>query len=119
VIWLDYDFGIVFWRGLVRSLRRSLLGQELFSGNRETLRRTFFTRDSILWWIIKTHKLRRRNYRRLLETGRFPDLQWIELRNPAAAEEFLHNVRSSVLGADQGGIEENDRLRSAGHSCRY
>jgi len=110
VIWLNYDFPLVFWRGFLRSLRRSLLGQELFSGNRETLRRTFFTRDSILWWIIQTHKLRRRNYRRLLETKKFPDLQWIELRNPSEAEEFLQSIRSSMVGTDRNGIEENGQL---------
>jgi adenylate kinase family enzyme len=105
VIWLNYNFSIVFWRGLVRSLRRSLLDQELFSGNRETLKRTFFSRDSILWWIIKTFKQRRRTYRRMLETRQFPELEWIELRTPAEAEEFIQAIRSSTLGAEQEAIE--------------
>ena len=52
VIWLNYAFPVVLWRAVARTLRRALTGEELFSGNRESLRTAFFSRDSILWWVL-------------------------------------------------------------------
>lgn len=89
VIWLNYSFITVFRRALMRTLRRSLSGEELYAGNRESLWRAFLSRESILWWVITTFTRRRRNYRELRETKRFPQLAWIELRTPAEAESFL------------------------------
>ena len=52
VVWLDYSFPRVFWRVLVRTIRRNVGGEVLFGGNRESLRRSFLSRDSILLWVI-------------------------------------------------------------------
>ncbi|MGH7766289.1 MAG: hypothetical protein ACREQP_02450 [Candidatus Binatia bacterium] len=113
VIWLNYDFSIIFLRGFVRSLRRSLLSEELYAGNRESLKRTFFTKDSILWWIIRTYKTRRRNYRRMLETRRFPELEWIELRKPAEAEEFIQTLRSLTQADEEEAIDRMKEIEPA------
>jgi hypothetical protein len=48
VIWLNYSFPIVLWRALTRTIRRVLTQEELFSGNRESLRMAFLSRESIL-----------------------------------------------------------------------
>lgn len=93
VIWLNYSFRIVFRRGLIRTLRRSLSAEELYSGNRESLRRAFLSRDSILWWVISSFRRRRRQYRELRDTQSFPQLEWIELRKPLEAETFLRALR--------------------------
>src|SRR6266478_8449083 len=42
VIWLNYVFPTVLWRALTRTLRRVLTQEELFSGNRESLRMALF-----------------------------------------------------------------------------
>ena len=52
-IWLNYPFPIVLGRALVRTLRRIVLREELFGGNRESFRRAFLSRGSILWWVMK------------------------------------------------------------------
>ena len=52
-VWLNYPFPIVLGRALVRTLRRIVLREELFGGNRELFRKTFLSRESILWWVIK------------------------------------------------------------------
>ena len=59
-IWLNYSFPIVAWRALKRTFRRSILGERLYSGNRESLVRTLFTRDSILLWVASSYSDRRR-----------------------------------------------------------
>src|SRR5215475_9462137 len=48
VIWLNYSFSVVLWRALTRTMRRVLTQEELLSGNRESLRMAFLSRESIL-----------------------------------------------------------------------
>jgi len=59
VIWLDYGFHIVLWRSLQRALRRSWTQEAMWAGNREFWSR-LFSRDSILWFAIKTFHSKRR-----------------------------------------------------------
>lgn len=86
ILWLDYPFALVFWRGLRRTLRRCITSEELFGGNRESLGRSLLSRDSILWWIVQTHRRRRRDYRALIAEGRFP---MVALKRPGEAERLL------------------------------
>ena len=85
VVWLNYPFRIVIWRALKRAFRRSFKGEILYSGNRETFRRTFLSRDSILWWLVHTFHRRRRKYTALFASGKYPHLHVIELRHPREA----------------------------------
>jgi adenylate kinase family enzyme len=96
VIWLNYGFVTVLARALIRTFRRSLLQEQLYSDNRETLARAFFSRDSILWWVVSTFRQRRRAYQHLRETERFPQLEWIEFRKSREAGRFLR-----AFGIDQ------------------
>ncbi len=45
VVWLNYRFAKVFGRSLRRTVRRSVTHEALFAGNRESLWRSFATRD--------------------------------------------------------------------------
>lgn len=89
IIWLNYPFSLVFWRALRRTLKRIVQRQELFSGNRESFRQTFLSRNSPLWWVITTYPRRRRDYRALSDKGVFPHLSWIEFQSRDQAEAFL------------------------------
>lgn len=89
VIWLNYSFPLVFWRGLRRSLDRGLRGQVLWHGNRESLPRAFLSKDSILLWIATTFSRRRAEFAGLKSSGRYPNLRWIEFRKPADADRWL------------------------------
>src|SRR5688572_30848001 len=60
IVWLDYPMSVVFTRVFVRSVWRGIRRQELWAGNRESLRLTFGSRDSILLWVINTWRQRRR-----------------------------------------------------------
>jgi adenylate kinase family enzyme len=100
VIWLNYAFLTVLRRGLLRTVHRAVLSEELYGGNRETLRRAFVSRDSILWWIVTTHWRRRRQYPALFACPEFGNLHQLELKSPRQATRFLRD-RESVL-AKQG-----------------
>jgi len=92
ILWLNYSFGRVFGRTLTRTLRRAVKKEELYSGNRESLARALFTRDSILWWVISTFHHRRKAYRQLLESEQYAHIEWMEFRKPSEAGRFLQTV---------------------------
>ncbi len=91
LIWLNYPFPIVLGRALLRTGRRVLLREELYSGNRETFRKSFMSSQSIIWWVIRTHHRRRREYRALFQSPPYPHLQCLELRHPAEANHLLRS----------------------------
>ena len=63
LVWFDLPFALVMWRLLRRTIRRSLTREDLWgTGNRESLRNAFLSRDSILLWAIKTHRRNRRRF---------------------------------------------------------
>ena len=96
VIWLNYGFPVVLWRALTRTFRRVLTREELYSGNRESLRMAFFSRESILWWVITTFHRRRKQYRRLFDAMTFPHLGYVELRRHFEAKNFLAGLDATV-----------------------
>ena len=94
IVWLDYPRWLVTWRVLCRSVERAWTGRELWAGNRESFRLTFFSRDSIIWWSIKTFGKNRRKYRAMFEelAGR-SDVQAVRLRAPREAERWLTDIK--------------------------
>jgi len=89
VIWLNYSFLTVITRALRRAIQRSVSGEELWHGNRESFRRSFLSADSILLWVITTFHRRRRQFAGLRTTAVYPNLTWLELRRPADARRYL------------------------------
>lgn len=102
VIWLNYGRATVFARVLRRTLKRTLTQEALWHGNRESLRRAFFSRESILLWTLSTYAMNRVKYKALRTEGAYPHLQWLEFTRPAAAEAFLRE-QSADAGAHQAG----------------
>lgn len=75
-----------------------LLREQLYSGNRETFRRAFLSRDSILWWVVITWRRRRREYPILFAQAAFAHLRIVRLDNPREAGSFLRrHARDSAL----------------------
>ena len=62
IVWLDPPLTTVLRRLGSRTVRRVRSGEELWGGNRETWRGTFFSRDSLFLWVLKTHRPRRARY---------------------------------------------------------
>jgi adenylate kinase family enzyme/GNAT superfamily N-acetyltransferase len=93
IVWLNYSFPRVLLRALRRTLRRFVTREELWHGNRESLRRSFLSRDSILLWVISTFHRRREELVGLRASRRYPHLSWVELRRPRDAEPYLRSLR--------------------------
>jgi adenylate kinase family enzyme len=90
VVWLDYPLPTILRRFLRRTVRRIARREELWAGNRERLATQFFSRDSLLMWILSTYRRRRREYPRLL--AEHPNLSAVPLRSPAEAARWLAGV---------------------------
>ena len=88
LIWLDLPFPLVMWRLVRRTVGRVVSGQELWgTGNRESFRSAFMSRDSILLWAIKTHG---RNRRRFAVECQFlgKDKKVVRLQGRSAVERY-------------------------------
>jgi adenylate kinase family enzyme len=92
LVWLNYTFPVVMARAVRRTVRRVALKERLYADNVETFRRSFLSRDSILLWVITSHRRRRRKYRELFASNEFPDLRLVELRTPAQTRAFLDGI---------------------------
>ena len=96
VVWLHLPFRTVYWRLVKRTLVRSAKGSELWNGNKETLRQTLFTRDSMLWWGIKTRTRTHERIREALDS--IPNhARVFELRSPREVDALL--ARAKAQGA--------------------
>jgi adenylate kinase family enzyme len=96
LVWLDYPFRIVVWRLARRSLRRGLRREELWNGNRESLREQFLSGDSLLIWARKTHWKHRREYPARLGDPSLAHLRMVRLRTPQETQRFVDALASSV-----------------------
>jgi hypothetical protein len=92
VVWLDYRFSLVMGRVVWRTLRRTVTGEVLWSGNRERLGEAFFGRDSIVRWTVGTYRRRKREYPVLFSQPEFGHLKVVRLSSPRAAEEWLSSL---------------------------
>ena len=94
VVWLDLPLYLVFSRVLVRAMTRSLTGKELWAGNKETLRKTFLSRDSIILWSLTTHAKNRKRYAALSENDGYRHIRFVRLRSTKEVDEFVNNLTS-------------------------
>jgi adenylate kinase family enzyme len=84
VVWLDLPRRIWLPRLVRRTFRRAITGEELWNGNRETLRGAFLRADSLVRFALANDRPRRHRYPR--ELARF---RVARLRSPAEVEGFL------------------------------
>jgi adenylate kinase family enzyme len=94
VIWLNYPLWLVMGRLLRRKLRRAYTQEALFSGNRESFSKSFLHRDSILWYALTHYHESRDRYRQIFDGKPFPHLEWVEVKTPAAAQNYVMSCRA-------------------------
>jgi len=90
VIWLDIPFHVNMWQSLKRAIKRAVTGRTLWpsSNNTESFSR-MLSRDSIIWWMIKTHQKNRKKYLHMMEDPQYQHIRWIHLKSSRQAQEFL------------------------------
>ncbi len=48
-----------------------------------------FSRDSIIWWMIKTHQNNRQQYITMINDPQYSHIRFIHLKSRKAADQFL------------------------------
>jgi adenylate kinase family enzyme len=85
IVWLDLPLPLKLRRLWRRTIARIRDDVELWSGNRESWRGAFWGRDSLFWWMLKTHFRHRRDWpKRYGDDPRF-----VRLRSVADARRWL------------------------------
>lgn len=97
VVWLDYAMSVIFTRALTRCLRRAVTREVLWANNRESLRLTFLSRDSLLLWVIESWRRHRRDYPKMLRSDACRHLRVLRFRTPAETEAWLSRLGGPVL----------------------
>jgi adenylate kinase family enzyme len=88
LIWLDYPVNLVLWRLLKRTLKRCLLREELWNGNRENILQHFFTRDSLFLWALKTHWSMKTEIQEALKQPEYSHIQVTRINNIQSAKHW-------------------------------
>jgi adenylate kinase family enzyme len=89
IVWLDYPLPVILGRVTRRTIQRFVTREELWSGNRERFWTSFFSRDSIILWSLRTYRRRRREYPVLFSQPEYAHLDVVHLQSPRAAREWL------------------------------
>ena len=84
IVWLDLPLRVTFWRLVRRCLRRAVFKIECCNGNRETLRQSFFSSESILLYAWSTRHKRRVIYGHMLRNR-----PHVRLRSPQEVRGWL------------------------------
>lgn len=87
VVWLDLPLRTSLVRLWHRTLHRIRNDVELWNGNRDTWRGAFWGRESLFWWTIRHHDLRRRRWP--ARFARLPSLEVVRPRTPREVGAFL------------------------------
>lgn len=91
VIWLDYPLPILFWRLLKRTIRRAVMQEELWNGNRETFlpHLKLWSDDSLFRWLFKSYWKRKREYPILFALPENAHLKVIHFKHPDETKYWL------------------------------
>jgi adenylate kinase family enzyme len=95
VVWLDFPLPVVLARLTRRNLARIRSGEEIWpgTGNRETVRNSFFSRDSLYVWALRTHWRRKRQTPELLARPEYAHLTVHHLTRTRDADRWLDAQR--------------------------
>lgn len=97
VIWLDYPFPIVFWRLLKRTIRRAVMREELWNGNRETFwaHLKLWSEDSLFHWLFKTYWRRKRETPLLFARSEHAHLTLFHFKHPRETQAWMDALNHS------------------------
>ena len=88
IVWLDLPLAVKWRRVWRRTMHRVRNRVELWSGNRETWRDQFASRDSVFLQVVRTHVRHKRTWPTLFEG----DPRRVRLRSVEAAQRWLETA---------------------------
>jgi adenylate kinase family enzyme len=97
VVWVDYGLARTLRQAVTRAVKRAWTQQELWpgTGNRESFRRSFFSRESILLWTLKTWRSNRARYEADMRNPSYAHIRFVRITTRQQAEALLAELRAS------------------------
>ena len=99
IVWLDLPVRVWLPRLLRRTARRLAGREQLWNGNRETLRGAFWGRESLFGHALRTHVQRRREW-----PAQLRDFPVTRLRSTHAVDEWLRATDAADRMVGAGGV---------------
>lgn len=98
IIWLDYSYHRTLFQLLKRTVTRAVTKEELWpgTGNRESFKRAFMSKDSIFIWFFQCYKRNKVKYEALDRSFRQSHISFIRLKSPKEADVFIESVVSHI-----------------------
>jgi len=97
IIWLNYPMSLVFRRALWRTIKRCLTREPLGPHNVETWRRTFFSSNSQLLWVLQCWRKFRRDYPKMLRRPEYRHLRTFKFSNPRQTAAWLAKLKPEAI----------------------
>lgn len=60
------------------------------TGNRESFRKAFLSKDSVIWWSVKNYRKNRKRYLKLKEDLKGSPIEFIHITSPKMAQDFIN-----------------------------
>ncbi|MCM7588110.1 adenylate kinase [Enterobacter chuandaensis] len=96
VVWVDCGFTRTLRQAVTRAFKRAWHRQELWpgTGNRESFRRSFFSRESIIIWTIKTWRSNRKRYEADMQNPQYSHIQFVRITSRPQADALISSLKS-------------------------
>ncbi len=96
IIWVDYSFSRTILQSVKRALIRIMTKQELWgkTGNVESFKKSFLSKDSIILWTLKTYKKNRVRYTELLNNPKYSHIEFVRVTSPKKAKAFINELHT-------------------------
>ena len=106
VVFLDLPYLTAIRRVLWRTFSRLVTREELWNGNRERLRDTF-GRNSIVLWVLRTHRGFRKKWTERLRA--YPHVDIVRLRAQREVNDWLQSIQATAeMSASSNGSERQN-----------
>lgn len=98
IIWIDPSFTLNLWQAVTRAANRAWTQKELWpgTGNRETFRKSFFSRESVVLWTITSYHRLQKRYGDVMQNPPYKHLRFTRLRGRRSTATFLDHIAKVV-----------------------
>jgi cytidylate kinase len=97
LVWIDLPFFTTTYQVTRRAIKRSFSQAELWpgTGNRETLKKSFFSKDSVIWWSITHYQSTGVKYEQLMRSEAYEDIAFLRLTSRKQIKHLLNSGSAS------------------------
>ncbi|MEE4280863.1 MAG: shikimate kinase [Pseudomonadales bacterium] len=97
LVWIDLPFLTTTYRVTRRAIQRSLSQTELWpdTGNRESLKKSFFSKDSVIWWSITHYQSTGVKYEQLMRSEAYGDIAFLRFTSRKQIKRLLNSGSAS------------------------